>query len=53
MNRSKDKNFRIMKKGLMEMKKKEDLLTIGRNNLEMIMITGFGHQGQNPVSQIR
>lgn len=47
MNKSKDKNFRIMKKTLLE--KKEE--TFGGGNLGLIMITGLGHQtvqSQNP-----
>lgn len=40
MNKSKDKNFRIMKKTLME--KKEE--TFGAGSLGLIMVTGLGHQ---------
>lgn len=50
MNRSKDKNFRIMKKTLMD--KREEYPPFGATNLGMIMITGLGQHSQNPVSQL-
>lgn len=51
MNKSKDRNFRILKK-TME-RKSDDIPSFSSNNLGLIMITGLGQHSQNPVSQIR
>jgi hypothetical protein len=52
MNKSKDRNFRIMKKTQID-KRNEEQTMFGATNLGMIMITGLGQHSQNPVSQIR
>jgi hypothetical protein len=44
MNKSKDKNFRIMKKTLME--KKEEPFGVG--NFGLMVVTGLGHQSNQP-----
>jgi hypothetical protein len=44
--KSKDKNFRIMKKTVTD-KRTEETPTFGMGNLGMIMITGLGQQHAN------
>jgi len=51
-NKSKDKNFRIMKKTVMD-KRTEDNQAFGMGNLGMIMITGLGqplHQNNDSLT---
>jgi hypothetical protein len=53
MSKSKDRNFRIMKKTLIDKRNEDSLPTFGVTNLGMIMIRGLGQNTNNPVSQIR
>jgi hypothetical protein len=53
MNKSKDRNFRIMKKTPIDKRNEDSLPTFGVTNLGMIMVTGLGQNIHNPVSQIR